>query len=421
MYRGVSLLKSTYHFSQASLKLESLGLELERDERLDALCAGRWIIQRAKGHRATSDDQLLAWRLSALWREEKPPRVLELGAGKGTVTLIHSAFASQATYVGIESLSESYLLSLKNRRLNRLEERFTPLCGDLRDPSVIQRALEIYPEYDLICGAPPFMPLGAGVLPKDEQRARGRFELKGGVEDYFRAIARCLSPRAESRGVILMDGKSHQRALAAISTIPQLKLIRIIEVAPRPHLPPTYEIFEVAWQTPYDSHKSLSQPLPAIHHSRLNFRDLEGEDWSDEYMKIRRRLGLSKPQFPLTFVPARLQSRRLPHKALLDIEGQPMIARVTERLLNLLPTDRLVIVSDDESVLSASLKTKCDSVAVRRLIVNEPCHSGSQRVLRAHETLLLRSPESKGRAKLMDHQSTGRRTTHPLRELGSAR
>ena len=369
--------------------MKNLGITLEGDERVDALCAGRWIIQRTRGHRATSDDQLLAWSLHRVWRSMLPPsQVLELGAGKGTVTLILSALWPDAKFVGVEAFASSYQLSIKNQILNDLEHRFKPQLGDLRDPQLIEHILSRYGMFDVVCGAPPFMPVGSGIMPQDEQRASGRFEIRGGLESYLEALSCCLKPHHESRGVLLMDGESAIRSRQAIRDRPELILLSVTTVCPRPEAPPTYEIFELAKRDAYRSAYIGELKDPIL--ERLDLRTREGEHWSQDYQSIRSTLGFGKLMSPLIFIPVRLASSRLSEKALADLKGAPLITRVIENLLQGFKQERLIIASDDERILEASKHTNPPSESASRLMIDTPCHSGSQRVLRAFEVVASR-------------------------------
>ena len=275
---------------------------LEGDERVDLLRPGLWVVQRARGHRATTDDQLLAW--AALVEAERAGRrgaalrVLDLGAGKGVVTLWLSAALPRARFVGIEAFAQSHALSLKGRALNGLEGRFEPLLGDLRDPAawaVARAAVKMIASsargegegegegFDLICGAPPFMPLGAGVQPADPQRAAGRFELKGGVEGYLSACAALLAP--EGRALILMDGNGERRALDAARG-EGLRCLALTRVRPRPLAPPTYALLTLALPGAGEGEAPPLQPRD------LPMRAAEGEAWSPSYEQARLLLGL---------------------------------------------------------------------------------------------------------------------------------
>src|SRR5918995_744886 len=55
----------------------------------------------------------------------------------------------------------------------------------------------------------------------------------------------------------------------------------------------------------------------------------------------------------LAIIPARYQSTRLPGKALLDIDGRPMIEHVYRRAMAARSIDGVVVATDDARILSA--------------------------------------------------------------------
>ncbi len=246
-------------------------LEPGDDESLDRLSQCLWILQRRKGQRASSDDLLLAW--AALEALPQAKHLLDLGTGKGTVALLLLSQLPQAQAIGIEAFPESQALALRNAALNALQDRFDPRLGDLRDPQLLSAETS----FELITGAPPFMPLGSGIMPQDPQRAAGRFELRGGVEEYAEAAARCLAPGG--RLILLMDGlkRSLERCLKALE-IQGLALHRRWDIHPRPDTPPTYRIFVAAWEPVVPEAQSLEMRW--------------GAEWSPAYQKIRARLEL---------------------------------------------------------------------------------------------------------------------------------
>ena len=248
-----------------------MSLEPGPDETLDVLSRTLRIIQRKRGHRATSDDVILAGIASA--QTTTPKRILDLGSGKGTVALLLLRRFPDATAVGIEAFPESHALAIRNAALNQLEARYTPRMGDLRDPL----PLADMASFDLITGAPPFMPLGSGVLPQDPQRAAGRFELKGGIEGYAHTAAAACGPKG--RVVLLMDGRSAGRTENAFAAA-GLALHHRIAVHPRPGRPPVYWVF-------VGGH--VSEPGCTTHWA---MRGSAGDAWSAEYGALRARLDL---------------------------------------------------------------------------------------------------------------------------------
>ena len=152
-------------------------------------------------------------------------------------------------------------------------DRWEPRLGDLRDASVLAGQ----PPFDLVTGAPPFMPLGSGVLPADSQRAAGRFELRGGVEEYCAAAARNIGPGGKL--IVLMDGLKESRgrgelALASSGFSPRM----ILEIRPRPDRNPIYRIFEAALE-----------PGP-VFTEVLYMRLGEESGFSPEYESIREEM-----------------------------------------------------------------------------------------------------------------------------------
>lgn len=241
------------------------------DETLDVLSRTLRILQRRRGHRAASDDVALAW--AAARASPGARRVLDLGCGKGTVALLLLRRLPEACAVGVEAFAESHALAMRNAVLNGLSDRFEPRLGDLRDPAVLAGEQP----FDVVTGAPPFMPVGTGVMPADPQRAAGRFELRGGVEGYALAAARHLAP--SGRAVLLMDGAGGARAQAAVR-VAGLHCRRVTGVRPRPGRPETYWIVEAA-----------HEPGGCLRET-LAMRGEVGDAWSADWQRVRAEMDL---------------------------------------------------------------------------------------------------------------------------------
>jgi tRNA1Val (adenine37-N6)-methyltransferase len=252
----------------------SADLEPRPDETLDRLTSRMRLLQKRRGHRAATDDTLLAWAASRA--QAGASRILDLGTGKGTVAMLLLQRLPGARAIGVEAVAASCDLAVRNAALNALAERFAPRLGDLRDPSLLAGEAP----FDLVTGAPPFVPLGRGVLPRDETRAAGRFELRGGVRDYASAAARHLA--ADGAAVILMDGlgRSDLRAREALRA-EGLHVRAVVEVLPRPGAAPTYRIFEAR------------RKGGAVALSTLCLRPETGDTYSEEYEAVRRELDLA--------------------------------------------------------------------------------------------------------------------------------
>jgi tRNA1Val (adenine37-N6)-methyltransferase len=252
-------------------------VELAPDETLDRLTVRLHIIQRRRGHRAATDDVLLAWAAARACArpQTEPVRVLELGCGKGTVAMLLLACRPQVRVTGIEALAQSHALAVRNAAMNALADRFQPLLGDLIDPATLAGQ----PPFALALGAPPFMPIGSGVLPRDEERAAGRFELRGGVREYAVAAAAHLGPGG--RVILLMDGRASSRvrtedALTRVGFNPR----RVLAVRPYPGAPPVYWLIEA------------DRDANGMVEEALSLRSARGASFSPEYEVMRRELDL---------------------------------------------------------------------------------------------------------------------------------
>ncbi len=190
--------------------------------RRDRLSQHRQVLQRARGHRSGTDDIVAAW--SAWSARPDASRVLDLGCGHGTVTLLTSQLLAGSEFTGVEAQEVSAGLCRENMALNGLESRVTVHHADLRS---LDGSLGCF---DLVTGTPPFMPPGSGVLPKDPQRAAARFELRGGIEEYSEAAAMHLAE--DGRVSLVMDGAQDARCRHAFASA-GLELVGVRSFIPR--------------------------------------------------------------------------------------------------------------------------------------------------------------------------------------------
>ena len=239
-------------------------------ESLDDLAHGLRVLQRQRGHRSATDDVLAA--ASAIEARPAAATVLDLGCGHGTVTLLLSGLLPAATFVSVEVQEVSHALLDRNILLNGLQNRVRSVLGDLR-------SLRLEDRFDLVTGTPPFMPLGSGILPKDPQRAAGRFELRGGVEDYLVAGRRHLAPSGTIS--VLMDGAQDARCRAAFD-VAELYLHCVRSYVPRPGRAVRYRAYV----------GGLEPSLKPIVEERLLVRQEDGT-YSEAMEALRRTVGVS--------------------------------------------------------------------------------------------------------------------------------
>ncbi len=163
------------------------GVVLEPHETLDAISGHFRILQRANGHRFSTDDILTAW-YGTTWCPSALT-ALDLGSGIGSVGMVSAWRLPGSKWVTVEAQNESVALARKSARYNGLTDRYEIREGDFRDPAVLR------PEekFDLITGSPPYFPPEGGVKSDDPQKLACRFELRGTIADYASVAARHLA------------------------------------------------------------------------------------------------------------------------------------------------------------------------------------------------------------------------------------
>jgi len=188
---------------------------------IDALTGGWSIAQRKKGHRHSTDDLLTGWYAVEIVRDAT--KILDLGAGLGSVGLIALWRSPGATLVAVEAQEVSFALLEQNIARNGLTDRVRAIHGDLREVRLAET-------FDLVTGSPPYWDVSEGVVPADSQKAHARFELRGDIRDYALAARAALAEGG--RFVFCFPTVQRARAEAAC-TAAQLVVIRARDVIPR--------------------------------------------------------------------------------------------------------------------------------------------------------------------------------------------
>jgi tRNA1(Val) A37 N6-methylase TrmN6 len=234
--------------------------------------AGDWrILQRTDGHRFSLDDLLTA-HFAAM--EPAPRRLLDLGCGIGSVLLYLAWRFPEAQCVGVEVQPASAALAMRSVAWNGASGRCEVRLGDLRDPALLDGE-----RFDLVTGTPPYFPRGSGSESGGDQRARCRFEHRGGVEDYCAAAARALAPGAPFVGCA--PAGQADRVAAAMSAT-GLAIERWQEVVPRAGKRPLLSLFAA---------RRLAEAAPRTSLAPLVVRDRAGQRTA-AFSAIRGGLGM---------------------------------------------------------------------------------------------------------------------------------
>ena len=190
------------------------------------------MIQKRRGHRHSTDDLLTGW-----YAAENAPgskRILDLGAGIGSVGLLALWRSPGATLTSIEAQEVSFDLLKRNVEVNKLSDRVRTIHGDLRDFRCDGEG------FDLVTGSPPYFDPKAGIIPENSQKAHARFELRGDVRDYCEAARRAITD--DGRFVFCFPTVQRERAEKAIQSS-GFSLLRSRDVIPRAGVAPLFTLF----------------------------------------------------------------------------------------------------------------------------------------------------------------------------------
>jgi len=153
------------------------------------------LLQRRDGYRYGLDAVLLATDLPEL---PSSPRIVELGAGQGAVSIAVASRYPDAKILAVERRRSLGDLLTRNIALNDMDDRVTARRADLRDHR------EIFEPHsaDLVLTNPPYYPAGDRRPPDDEEKADARHERHGRLEDFIDAAAYVLDQRGYLKLVI---------------------------------------------------------------------------------------------------------------------------------------------------------------------------------------------------------------------------
>ena len=242
----------------------ALALALGEPVTCDSLTRDFVMFQRRRGHRHSTDDLLTAWYGVTHLPPARPPRLLDLGSGIGSIGLAVLWFARQvdagARLTAIEAQELSYRFLVENVAANGVGGETRTIHGDLRDTSLLDESAR----FDLVTGSPPYFDVKAGIVSADSQRAHARFELRCDVRDYAKAAARHLAPGG--RFVLCFPTVQKRRAEQACESA-GLARVEVCDVIPKEGAPPLFTLFAYA---------RAEDGVPATFRPAFVVRDREG-------------------------------------------------------------------------------------------------------------------------------------------------
>lgn len=136
---------------------------------MEALWNGIVLAQTEQAFRLGTDSVLLAQFLTL----PKNARVVDLGAGCGTLGLLLCARDAGCTVLGVELDAAAQEAALENIAFNHLEHRMTALLGDVRE----LRAFLPANSADCVIANPPYFPAGSGKTSERFAMARSEATL----------------------------------------------------------------------------------------------------------------------------------------------------------------------------------------------------------------------------------------------------
>ena len=160
---------------------------IKDDECLDDLQNGLFIIQKKNGFKFGIDAVLL----SDFAKETRSKKTLDLCTGTGIVPLLLSAKTNTPKIFGLEIQEEIAQMAQRSVEHNKLEDRISIECGDLKT------AVSIYgrDSFDKITCNPPYMKCGSGNQNDIDTKSISRHEVMCTVDDVINVSAKLLIPK----------------------------------------------------------------------------------------------------------------------------------------------------------------------------------------------------------------------------------
>ena len=177
------------------------------DESLDTLIDGKLRLYQSRGgYRFSLDALLLAHFVTVKPRR----RVVDLGAGNGTIALLLSHLHPTASITGVEVQAAMAERARRSVALNRLDDRLAIVAGDWRDAGKLFAPAS----FDVVVSNPPFRKPSSGRISSNRERQLARHELKGSLPEFLCAAAYLLG--AKGRLALIYSAERAVELLAAL-------------------------------------------------------------------------------------------------------------------------------------------------------------------------------------------------------------
>ena len=196
----------------------------------DAFLGGRLTLsQPRRGFRAGLDSVLLGAAVG-----EGRSRLLDLGSGVGTASLVALTHHAKLTATLAEQDRATLVLTLSNIATNGLAERATAIEVDITAKGNVRNAAGLIDNgYDAVIANPPFFDGSAGTLAEERSRAEARHMDGEALDLWVKTAASCAAAGAE---IIFVYPATHLAPLLASFT-QRFGAVTILPLMPRPGLP----------------------------------------------------------------------------------------------------------------------------------------------------------------------------------------
>ncbi len=200
------------------------------DETLNTFYHGRiLVLQKKKGYRFSVDSPLLADFIQT----KKYDELLELGTGNGIISLLLSI--KPFKHITAIEIQESLVdLARRNICLNKLGEKITVICRDLR-------SFHSRRKFDVVFSNPPYIRKMEGHLSVSKEKSIAKHELKCDIFDIMRKTAELL--KKEGRAYFIYPMKRKKDFMGAVEKH-RLKIKALRFVLPRAERAPHFLLAE---------------------------------------------------------------------------------------------------------------------------------------------------------------------------------